>query len=69
MAAYEDMIRHTSTPHAPWYVIPADHKWYMRFAVSRVIVEALDGLGLTFPKMPPSQRRGLDEVRRLLESE
>jgi len=69
MAAYEDMIRNTSTPHAPWYVIPADHKWSMRFAVSRVIIDALGELGLTFPKVPPTQRRRLGEVRRILEAE
>lgn len=41
-AAYEDTIRHTAVPAAPWYVIPADHKWYARLMVAAAIIEALD---------------------------
>ena len=44
MDAYEDMIRHTSTPEAPWYVVPADHKWFTRLVVAGAMVDALDGL-------------------------
>ena len=40
MAAYEDVIRHTSTPHAPWYVVPADHKWFTRLVVVSAILDA-----------------------------
>src|SRR6185369_8508122 len=46
MAAYEDMIRHTSTQEAPWYVAPADHKWFTRIVVSAAVIETLDALNL-----------------------
>ena len=48
-AAYEDAITHTSRKHAPWFVIPADHKWYRNIAISEVIVDALDSLKLEYP--------------------
>ena len=48
--AYEDMIRNTSTPWAPWYVVPANHKWYSRLAVSQTLVAAIEGLNLAWPK-------------------
>jgi PPK2 family polyphosphate:nucleotide phosphotransferase len=51
ISAYEDMIRHTSTPDAPWFVIPADHKWFTRLAVAAVLVEALEALDLELPKL------------------
>ncbi|MEW6268468.1 MAG: polyphosphate kinase 2 family protein [Thermodesulfobacteriota bacterium] len=69
MAAYEDAIRHTSTPHAPWYVIPADHKWFTRIAVAAAVVDTLQGLGLAYPKVDESKRRELDEARRILRME
>ena len=50
MAAYEDAIRATSRPEAPWYVVPADHKWFARFLVSRVVIATLQALDLKFPK-------------------
>jgi len=50
MAAYEDAISATSTASAPWYVIPSNHKWYRNLAVSRVIVEALEELKMSYPK-------------------
>ena len=46
MAAYEDMIRATSRPDAPWYVVPADHKWFARLVVAAAVIEALEGLDL-----------------------
>ena len=49
MAAYEDMIRETSTKHAPWHVVPADHKPFARLVVARAMVEALERLDLKFP--------------------
>ena len=64
--AYDDMIRHTSTPHAPWYVIPADHKWFMRMAVADVIVDALESLKLRYPEVTEEKKKELDEARRLL---
>jgi len=69
MAAYEDMIRHTSTPDAPWYVVPADHKWFTRVVVSEAIVETLQSLNLAYPTVDASKRRELTEVRRALENE
>ncbi|HEY0255871.1 MAG TPA: polyphosphate kinase 2 family protein, partial [Candidatus Methylacidiphilales bacterium] len=66
--AYEDMIRHTATTEAPWYVVPADNKWYTRLIVAAAIIETLDSLGLEFPKMIAEQREALDEARKLLQS-
>jgi PPK2 family polyphosphate:nucleotide phosphotransferase len=69
MAAYEDMIRHTSTPHAPWYVVPADRKWFTRVVVSQAIVQTLESLDLAYPTVNASKRKELEEVRRTLETE
>ena len=49
-AAYQDMIHHTSTKHAPWHVVPADHKWFARVVIGSTIVSALDRLDLQFPE-------------------
>ncbi|HVA46017.1 MAG TPA: hypothetical protein VNH11_06480, partial [Pirellulales bacterium] len=49
-AAYEDALSHCSTEHAPWFIIPADHKWFRNLAVARIVVEHLEGLKMTFPK-------------------
>ena len=68
MAAYEDMIRHTSTPWAPWYVIPADHKWFTRIVVAAAIVDALEGLELSYPKVDSQKRKQLEKARRLLQN-
>ena len=51
MRAFEDALSRCSTPWAPWYVIPANHKWYRNLAVSQIIVEALESLDMRFP--PP----------------
>lgn len=64
--AYEKTIRATSTRHAPWYVVPADHKWYSRLVVSRIIIDALEGMRLRYPTIPPSQQQELERVRRAL---
>ena len=69
MRAYEDMIRHTATPHAPWYVIPADNKWFTRIAVAEAITEALEDLNLSFPKVGAAQRKELAATRAALEAE
>lgn len=68
MEAYEDMIRHTATPHAPWYVIPADNKWFTRLVVAAVIVNALDELNLEFPKVDAKRRADLETTRKALEA-
>jgi PPK2 family polyphosphate:nucleotide phosphotransferase len=67
--AYEDMIRHTATPHAPWYCVPADNKWFSRLVVSAAIVEKLRSLDLKYPKIDGAQRVELQEARKVLESE
>ncbi len=67
MRAYEEMLGATSTDDAPWYVVPADHKWFAHLVIARVIVETLASLDLTFPKPAPAQRKELDEARRQLE--
>ncbi len=51
MVAYEDMIRLTSSPQAPWYVVPADNKWFTRIAVAAAVIETLDELNLRYPKI------------------
>ena len=66
MRAYEEAIRATSTEHAPWYVVPADRKWFTRLVVSRIIIDALEGLDLKFPDVDPSQREELAHVRQAL---
>jgi PPK2 family polyphosphate:nucleotide phosphotransferase len=62
MDAYEDTIRHTSTPEAPWYVVPADNKWFARLVVAAALVDALKRLDLRFPKVGRAQ---LEEMRRI----
>jgi PPK2 family polyphosphate:nucleotide phosphotransferase len=67
MRAYQEMIEATSTEHAPWYVVPADHKWFTRLAVADIIVDALEGLDLEFPRLTPEKKRELEAARRELE--
>ncbi|MGE0042659.1 MAG: polyphosphate kinase 2 family protein [Vicinamibacterales bacterium] len=69
MRAYEDMIRHTATPYAPWYVVPADHKWFTRLVVSSAIIETLESLQPRFPTVDAKTRRELGVARAALESE
>jgi PPK2 family polyphosphate:nucleotide phosphotransferase len=63
MGAYEDMIRHTATPEAPWYVVPADHKWFMHAVVSSAIVETLKSLKLSYPVVDKDRRKELEVAR------
>jgi len=67
MKAYEEMIRNTATEDAPWYVVPADHKWFTRLVVAAAIVDTLEGLKLAYPKVDAEKRKGLQAARRLLE--
>jgi PPK2 family polyphosphate:nucleotide phosphotransferase len=69
MAAYEDMIANTSTEHAPWHVIPADKKWFMRAAVAETIAAAMEALGPDFPTLSDKQKTKLEEARALLMAE
>jgi len=66
MQAYEDMVRHTATPEAPWYVVPADHKWFTHIVVSSVIIETLKSLDLAFPKVGKERRKELEAARKAL---
>ena len=69
MAAYEEMIRATSTKHAPWVVVPADAKWFTRLVVVETIVQALEEMNLAFPPVTPEHRRSLGAARRALLAE
>jgi PPK2 family polyphosphate:nucleotide phosphotransferase len=69
MNAYEDMLEHTSTEYAPWYVVPADNKWFTRLAVSSILWQRMAELELQFPKVTESKRKELQEVRRMLLAE
>ena len=66
--AYEDMIRNTSTEEAPWYVVPADNKWFTRLVVSCVLVDTLESLNLSYPKVDPAKRKELEAAKKLLTS-
>ncbi len=67
MEAYQDMIRHTSTPEAPWHVIPADNKWFTRIAVASAIVDTLEDLNLSYPTVDAAKAKELAAARKLLE--
>jgi polyphosphate kinase 2 (PPK2 family) len=69
MAAYEDMVRATSRPQAPWYVVPADHKWFARLVVARAMVETLEKIDPQFPKIEGAALKELAKVRAALEAE
>lgn len=69
MEAYEDMIRHTATPEAPWFVVPADNKWFTRLVVAGAVVDALQSLDLAFPVVDEARRGELEEARNALENE
>jgi polyphosphate kinase 2 (PPK2 family) len=69
MQAFEDAISATSTSWAPWYVIPADNKSVMQAIVARLLVETIDGLGLSWPQVSDKDREANAEARRLLEAE
>jgi len=64
--AYEDMIRHTATKHAPWFVVPADNKWFTRIVVAAAVIDALVGLNLEYPKVGPDKLKELAAAKRLL---
>jgi PPK2 family polyphosphate:nucleotide phosphotransferase len=64
--AYDDAIRHTAAKHAPWYVVPADNKWYTRLVVAAAVVGAIADLQLAYPKVDASKRRELARAREAL---
>jgi len=67
--AYEDMIRHTASKHAPWYVVPADNKWFTRIVVSHAVVDVLQGMKLKYPSVSGAHKSALDQARKQLEKE
>jgi PPK2 family polyphosphate:nucleotide phosphotransferase len=68
MEAYEDMIRHTATPESPWYVVPADNKWFTRVVVAATVIDALASLNLQYPELSLRQRKQLAAARRGLQA-
>lgn len=69
IAAFEDTFTHTSTPWAPWHIIPADNKWFMRLAVADIICKQLKELDLKYPTVSDAQKQELTQVKDALENE
>jgi PPK2 family polyphosphate:nucleotide phosphotransferase len=69
MDAYEEVFNHTSTEWAPWYIIPADRKWFSRLAVAAIIDRTLEKMNLQYPIVTEEQKQGLLEAKKILESE
>jgi PPK2 family polyphosphate:nucleotide phosphotransferase len=69
MQAYEDTIRATATDYAPWYVVPADHKWFTRLVVAGAVIDALEDMSLAFPKVDKAKRQELAAVKTALEQQ
>ena len=69
MKCYEEAIKATSTAYAPWYIVPADKKWFSRLVISQVIIDALKTMKLSYPEVTAEQKKNLDECKQqLLES-
>ena len=64
--AYEEMVRATATKHAPWYVVPADNKWFTHLVVAAAIVETLEDLDLSYPKVDAAKRKEIQEAKKVL---
>ena len=69
LSAYEDAIRRTATPHAPWYVVPADHKWFTRLVVASAVIDAIESVRPTFPSVDAATLQKLRVAQAALESE
>jgi PPK2 family polyphosphate:nucleotide phosphotransferase len=69
MAAYEDMIRQTSTPEAPWHVVPADHKWFTRLVVAAAMIDAMERMDLKFPEVDKASLERMEAIRNALLAE
>ena len=67
--SYEDMIGHTASKHAPWYVVPADNKWFTRMVVAAAVVHALEAMDLKYPKVNAEQKAELEKARTQLKAE
>jgi len=66
MEAYEEMVRHTATPESPWFVVPANHKWFTRVVVAAAVIDALASLDLEYPKVGKAKRKELAAARAAL---
>jgi polyphosphate kinase 2 (PPK2 family) len=66
MEAYEDMIKNTATKTAPWYVVPADNKWFTRVIVAAAVIEAVDSLDLKYPEVSDSKLKALAVAKKAL---
>jgi polyphosphate kinase 2 (PPK2 family) len=64
--AYEDALSATSRRHAPWYIVPADRKWFAHLLVAEIAIDALESLDLAYPPVTPAQRAVLAQARRQL---
>ncbi len=69
MDAYEQAIRATATPQSPWFVVPADNKWFTRLMVAAAIVETMDNMNLAYPRVTDAQRADLARAREMLMTE
>ncbi len=69
MRAFEDALQNTSTKNAPWYIVPADKKWFTRVTVSEIIIEKMESLNLQYPTISETQRQSLLEAKKILENE
>ncbi len=69
MKAYEQAIRETATPENPWYVIPADKKWFTRIAISEIILNTIEELQLKYPVLPKAEKEQLQQAKEMLEKE
>ena len=68
-AAFQDAINETATKHCPWFVVPADHKWYMRYVVSEIILDTLEDMDPHYPQVSQERMSRFDEIRTALEKE
>lgn len=69
MQAYEDAIKETNKDHAPWFVVPADKKWFARLTALQIIIDALEEMDLEYPELPKEEKEALDEAKKQLENE
>jgi PPK2 family polyphosphate:nucleotide phosphotransferase len=69
MTAYEEMIQHTSTQGAPWYVVPADNKWFTRLVVAAAVIDTLESLNLAYPELSDAAHKDLEAAKQTLLAE
>jgi hypothetical protein len=69
MKAYQDALSATSTDWAPWYIVPADHKWVTRAVIADILTASISGLDLRYPEVTEAQRKALEKARKQLEND